>query len=923
MHGPPGPPYGTSTTCGDAIVGTSEECDDGDEGPDACTLQCQTRDQVAVPAVANLSTDRYLGTGRHPVSGLADGFITTYVEQAGQEEPHVGATLFNIWGQPGPRVKASEGASPIDDANPVAAALPGGKYAVAWSDFDGDGSDLGVALRIVEADGSLGPLQVANAGAEFSQLNPDMLWTGSQLVVAWEDYADAVTGPDLRYRLFDADLTPISDDRVLADDVLPEGAVALAPFNGGWAAAYREGTVDGKENVVVWTASTTFRVVGSVLGGPADDRPALLALDATHLLVVVSAGTDPGAIGTYNTPRLRYSVIDTASVTPPTWRSLDPRDDIFSYDDSVSQLSPSAVRGPDGAYLAWRSEARAGDAAGDQIWLKYLGWDTSLETPLDVREPEKLIPRLCEGSIGDQRRPALARVALPPHDALAIAWDDYSHSQGANAGDPDVVVHYGPIHPRSTAMPSVVTEDFTGTSGGAWPAQWHSVSAAATPPVTLQANEGRVAWASGAGTVINYIADHNALDVEMFTKVRFNLNGATAGFVARMIDAPQPSYLAGRVGTLINDTWQLWAVVDGNPISIAKGPVLGVGSPAAMFTLWAQGLDFFMRFRVTNVDQGIQVAIKLWLSDLPEPAEWTVQGTTSNATIVNKLGNAAGRFGLLAYEAQSGRTSTFDDFRATFYEGPIHGDPSAAPPAGVLMRGEALYRACTADAPCTTGEACCTDATECGTGLTCSRSLSQFLGLGSHAQTCAPSHCTNRTIDLDQGEVRVDCGGPDCAPCTCTTTNPRGGAGYAVAACPGGIGDADCGTNADCLPGLICRQDVGYKYGWPLGVDVCSPEHCWDRMKDADEIGIDWGGSCGNVQCPGTSWCTVSCPCTAGTGDCDYNDECVAGLICSTKGANFGVSYNVCVAPHCTDKVLNGGETKVDCGGPDCGSICP
>src|SRR4029079_15729117 len=32
-------------------------------------------------------------------------------------------------------------------------------YAVAWSDFDGDGSDLGVALRQVNADGSLGPLR--------------------------------------------------------------------------------------------------------------------------------------------------------------------------------------------------------------------------------------------------------------------------------------------------------------------------------------------------------------------------------------------------------------------------------------------------------------------------------------------------------------------------------------------------------------------------------------------------------------------------------------------------------------------------------------------------------------------------------------------------------------------------------------------
>jgi hypothetical protein len=128
-----------------------------------------------------------LGVGRHPVSGLDGGFIATYVDVR-DEEPAVGATLFNIWGQPEHFVEVSQGASPIFDANPVAAALPGGSYAVAWGDFDGDGSDLGVALRRVAANGSLGSLSSANSGKEFSQLNPDVLWTGSELVVAWEDY---------------------------------------------------------------------------------------------------------------------------------------------------------------------------------------------------------------------------------------------------------------------------------------------------------------------------------------------------------------------------------------------------------------------------------------------------------------------------------------------------------------------------------------------------------------------------------------------------------------------------------------------------------------------------------------------------------------------------------------------------------------
>jgi len=344
-------PFGVSMGPGDAILGDDEECDDGTGTElDACTPAGQTRDQ---PAVTGTKTDRYQGAGRHPLAGLDGGFISSFVEFP-EGDATIGATLFNVWGQPQYHINVSNGASPIDQANPVAAALPGGSYAVAWSDFDGDGSDLGVAFRKVNANGSLGPLGVANAGREFSQLNPDVLFVGNQLVLAWEDYADAANGPDLRYRLFDADLNPLSGDITLAASALPEAAVALAPFNDGWAAAYREGTVDGKENVVVRVGDNTFRV-GPVLGGSPDDRPALVSLDTTHLLVVFSAGTDPGATGIYNIPRLRYSVIDTASVATPTCQSLDPRDDVFSTDNSVSQLSPSAVRGPDGVYLSWRS----------------------------------------------------------------------------------------------------------------------------------------------------------------------------------------------------------------------------------------------------------------------------------------------------------------------------------------------------------------------------------------------------------------------------------------------------------------------------------------------------------------------------------------------------------------------------------------
>lgn len=50
---------------------------------------------------------------------------------------------------------------------------------------------------------------------------------------------------------FPGSLNPLSGDIHLARGAAPEAAVALAKLNGEWAAAYREGTVDGKENIVV------------------------------------------------------------------------------------------------------------------------------------------------------------------------------------------------------------------------------------------------------------------------------------------------------------------------------------------------------------------------------------------------------------------------------------------------------------------------------------------------------------------------------------------------------------------------------------------------------------------------------------------------------------------------------------------------
>jgi hypothetical protein len=909
-------PFGVSTACGDAIVGVNEECDDGPgDELDACTDECQTRDQPAEPT-PEAGSDRFLGAGRHPVSGLDDGFAAVFMEETA-DELSVVAARFNIWGQPLGRVRLSDGASPILSANPVVAALPGGAYAAAWSDFNADGSDLGVALRRIEPDGTLGPLTIANSAREFSQLNPDMLWTGSELVVAWEDYSDPSAGPDLKFRTYNGHLSATSDELTLAGSALPEAAVALAPFAGTWAAAYREGATDGSEHIVVVAGNQTFRI-GPVLGGPLDDRPALVELDATHLLVVFSAGTDPDLTGVANVPRIRYAVIDTADETPPaTWphSALEPLDDVFTLDQRASHLSPAAVTAAGGAYVAWRSGARSADAAGDQIWLKYLSWAAAAEgaqSNLDVHDAEMLIPRTCEESIGDQGSPALARTGLPPYGGLALAWDDFGHTQGQIAGEPDVIVHYAPTHERVVESGDVFEERWRRTHAGPW-ASWWSGDFTGSVTSTVHLEQGRVqVTAATTSRALMYVNRYEALNVDVTTELSFNLNAVSGGVVARRNDADPDSYLGAFFGTSIGEALRVVHVIDGMSTTLASHPL------PAHFSVFGRGRLYRLRFRAMNSESGdILLSAKYWSSDLPEPADWMVQASITTGTPANTLlANRAGRFGVYAGSALAGRHITFDDFRARFFPGThLRNLDEIEGPVRPLRRGPAGFRPCRSDAPCDAGAGCCLDSSECASGLSCQSSQSEEQGIGSHALVCAPSHCSDLIKNF--GEERVDCGGPDCAACTCLASG-------CSSACPCGIGEGQCTNNDHCIKGLICQQEIGYKYGLPNGTDVCTPSHCSNRIQDGDEERADWGGSCGSPACNDVNGsyahCSVFCPCASGHGDCNFDDECQTGLRCGgNNGAQFGIApgAEACVPPHCMNNVLDAalGETGIDCGG--------
>jgi hypothetical protein len=94
-----------------------------------------------------------------------------------------------------------------------------------------------------------------------------------------------------------------------------------------------------------------------------------------------------------------------------------------------------------------------------------------------------------------------------------------------------------------------------------------------------------------------------------------------------------------------------------------------------------------------------------------------------------------------------------------------------------------------------------------------------------------------------------------------------------------------------------CRQIIGYEDPIVVGPDAGTL--CSDGKKDGDETGKDCGGSC---------------------SACPDGEGCKTGADCESKVCSAG---GVCLAATCNDKIANGEESDVDCGGATCGGCGP
>lgn len=101
-------------------------------------------------------------------------------------------------------------------------------------------------------------------------------------------------------------------------------------------------------------------------------------------------------------------------------------------------------------------------------------------------------------------------------------------------------------------------------------------------------------------------------------------------------------------------------------------------------------------------------------------------------------------------------------------------------------------------------------------------------------------------------------------PGNCHSGAP-GSANYCSTSCPCDNGFGDCDSNAECVSGTTCVDNVGPSYGWASWVDVCEGGGAPDPNSCV--------GNCGG-QAPGGCWCDDQC---AGFGDCCSDRAAVCG----------------------------------------------
>lgn len=428
--GPTGP-----NICGDGWRDPlTEECDDGvdpiSQHDRACTSSCTVIDRLASNSL--IARERRLGAGRHPAAGSHSGHAAVMIElgsDAGNEAQLVVHTFSSV----GVRLGSASVVGVPFDADPVVAALPSGEFVIAFSGFLADGDGLDIRLVRVSADGSSSlELNPANGIKDFSQRAPDILWTGSELVVAWED--ESTIPRSICTRSFSQQLQPGTQNCIC--DVLPLSRVSLASLQGQLVTGWR---VDDSI-----TSTYQVRFATDTWSSPPVDSPwfdetiALAEMDSDTMVAVYCDGTGQMLGTVLNAQGIELGVPADLNV------------------GSGPRFRPTLASTPDGIYLAWREPAiepgpgEPWDPVLDELWLQKLTWNGST---LDLSSEPIPLPHDFAHQHGDQARPALATVPYWPSGAILAVWDDLtSTSYGASSDHGDVVLELIPTPILRTSL---------------------------------------------------------------------------------------------------------------------------------------------------------------------------------------------------------------------------------------------------------------------------------------------------------------------------------------------------------------------------------------------------------------------------------------------------------------------------------------
>lgn len=385
-----------STSCGDGVRDpATEECDDGlDAGSRACTSSCTVVDRPVESDPS--SSERRLGAGRHPVAGGPLGHAVALMETTSPDAGYESSVAVLTFSPVGEWLGSATIPGALLDADPVLAALPGGDYALAFASLYADGDELGITLcRIPNAGGTPTCAGSVTGVTYFSQRAPDLAWTGSELLLGWED--ESTIPRQVCTRPFDADLQPTDNESCRGTGSTWQSAIALSSS----AVAWREDA-----SVLAELPSGTW--ISEPIGFPAwDEAPALAALDSDHTLIV------------YGDEQLvhRAAVLDSTGAVV--------------FDGALNSASeprrtPSVGVTEDGVYLVWQepSDDPDPDAGWDpdyeELWLQRFDWDGST---LTGSAPPIPLPRTPSDQTGDQFGPRLAAVPYSAGGAVFAAWN--------------------------------------------------------------------------------------------------------------------------------------------------------------------------------------------------------------------------------------------------------------------------------------------------------------------------------------------------------------------------------------------------------------------------------------------------------------------------------------------------------------------